>query len=501
MHCMNIGAELNKQLVLKIKSLAFDKQKEVIRAITKHKRIALHVGRRGAKTSTIVLLYMMFGLTYENIRLLFISLSGDNAEQAFYPHFKEYAEKAGMMEGVDYTFNNTERLITFTSTNSTISLKGNDNSYKEAPKILGGKCFWVHYDEMQNQTQDIEKAILFFVQAAVSDYLPKGGGGISCSGTSGDYMGSNFWYRMCTDLKHLGWTYFTWLDKENPHMLPAKKMEDEQFKTQYGEDFAKLDWYRQQYLNEWITSGNRLVYKLSNKNIIGHIECPYQLPDNLFFSTATYGLGFDIGFSPDPMAFIISAYNLRYSNKLYIIREHKQNEMFVPDIHEYISKLNRQYNFQFMVADAGALAKSQVEDLNRNYHWNIIAADKLGKLANQNTINGDFNNESILVDGYQCPGLISELQHLIWDPIQLNTNNKRVEKSSLPNHLADAMLYLHHYCRHSWYKEPVKIITPANAQEAAFMFNQQLMKELMAKSNFDKNNMKNSDFAVPRRKK
>ncbi len=472
---------MNKQIILKIKALAFDKQLQVLKAIMKgkRKRVAIHVGRRGAKTSTIVILYMIFGLMYKNIRLLFISLSGQNAEDAFYPHFKEYCNKVNLIEGIDYTFNNTERLITFISTGSTISLKGNDTSYKEAPKILGGKCFWVHYDELNNQTQDIEKAILYYVQAAVSDYLPIGGGGISLSGTSGDYQGSNFWYRICTSTDHLGWEYFTWIDKQNPHMLPAKLIEDQQFTEQYGKDFQQLDWYRQQYLNEWITSQNRLVYKLTNKNLLGHPDCPHPRPTAEFLASATYGLGMDWGFSPDPMAFLVACFNLKFSNKLYFIKEHKQTEMFVPDIHQYITQLNLKYHFQFMVADAGALAKQSVQDLNVNYQWSILPADKLGKLAHQNTLNGDLNNESILIDQEACPGLINEMTHLIWDPIKLNTENKRVEKEGLPNHLSDCMTYLHFHCRHQWYQSPKPKFIPANSQEAAKHFSNELMKQMI----------------------
>lgn len=456
---------LDKQIILALKNQAFDKQREVIR--DKSKRIVLHVGRRGSKTSTIVLLYLIYAFMYDNIRLVFIALSGENAEYAFLPAAHLFMERANIKEGIDYTYNKTERLFEFKSTGSTISLKGWDTSYKEMAKILGGHCFSVCLDEMQNQTQDTEKAILSYIGPAVSDYLPMGGGSIILLGTSGDFMGDNFWYKICSSPNHLGWTYYTWLDKENPHMLEAKLMEDKMFKEQYGNDFEQLEWYKQQYKNEWIVSGNRLVYQLDNRNLLGYPECidqstnlPNLMPDSKFFATATYGLGMDWGFSPDPMAFLVIAYNLKYSNKLYIIHEHKQNNMFIHQVDQYIRQLDKQYHFSFMVADAGAQASGHVANLNVNYGWHIEAADKPNKLAHQNSLNSDLRSGNILIDPLSCPQLINEMSNLIWDPIKLNTQNKREEKAGLSNDLSDSLLYIHNHSRHLWYKQPKPIETP-----------------------------------------
>ena len=459
---------MDKQIILGLKAQAFDKQREVIRC--KAKRIALHVGRRGAKTSVIVLLYIMYALMHENIRLVFIGLSGENAENAFLPHAKKFMNKVGLEEGIDYTYNKTERLFEFKETHSTISLKGWDTSYKEMGKILGGQCFSVCLDEMQNQSQDTEKAIEHYIGPAVSDYIPVGGGTIYCLGTSGDFMGDNFWYRICTtkegelDKKdrpqkaHMGWTYFTWLDKENPHMLEAKLMEDEEFLERHGPGFEQLDFYQQQYLNKWITDGQRRVYLLKDHNLMGNELCQTGTPNAAFLHNATYVLGMDFGFYPDPMAFVIGCYNLKYSNKLFIIDCFQQTNMLIGAIHLKLLELKKLYRFSTIVADAGAQAKSHVADLNETYKHNIVAADKLGKFAHQNMINSDFLTEDIII-APKCQDLISELQNLIWDPIKLN-KGKRVEKDSLPNNLCDALLYMHHFSRHQWYRVPIQQATP-----------------------------------------
>lgn len=485
---------MDKQLILSIKEQAFDKQRAVIR--DKSKRIALHVGRRGAKTTTIVILFLCYALMYDNIRLIFIGLTGETAEQAFLPHAIKLLEHVGMVEGVHYTFNKTERLLTFTATKSCISLKGYDVSYKEMDKILGGKAFSVAIDECQSHTQDIEKAILYKIQPAISDYLPQGGGNIFLMGTSGDFMGSNFWYRICTDPNHLGWKYYTWLDKENPFMKAAKEMEDQEFESQYGPNFQELDWYRQQYKNEWIVSAHRLTYQITGKNILGHVECTSERPSIQFLATATYGLGMDWGFSPDPMAFLVVAYNKNFGNKLHVIEEYKQEKMYLTDIDKKIRELDRRYHFAFKVADAGALAKGQVDDLNTNYGHTVLTADKAGKFAHQNTINSDFHAGNILIDPKACPTLLDELQNLIWDPIKLNTENKRVEKEGLPNHLCDALLYIHHHCRHLWYQPPKPVYIPITPDEINLAMTKNLIKRNKPNSLFG-----NVNFATPNQRR
>ena len=480
---------MDKTQLLAIKEKAFDKQRHVLR--DKSKRIALFVGRRGAKTSTIVIAFLMYALLHDNIRLVFIGLTGEQAENAFLPHATQFMEALDIYEEQDYTFNKAERLFEFNETHSTISLKGYDTSYKEMDKILGGKCFAVAIDECQNQTQDIEKAILYKIQPAVSDYLPVGGGLIFLAGTAGDYMGDNFWYRLCSAPNHLGWSFHTWLDKENPYMLAAKQMEDTEFERQYGKDFRQLDWYKQQYLNQWITSGKRLVYQMDNRNLLGMPDCKTDKPSFQFLSDATYGLGMDFGFSPDPMAFLVVAYNNRYSDKLFVVEEHKQNEMYVSDVSAKIRSLEQRYKFAFMVADAGAQAKAQVADLNANYGHCIIPADKPGKQAHQNTINSDLRSGNILIDPIACHQLINEMQNLIWDPIKLNTDNKREEKAGLANDLCDSLLYIHNHCRHLWYVAPKpKFIVPNEQQRRNEMTN------LLIKRNKPQG-MMGIDFAEP----
>ena len=76
---------------LKLQAASFPQQLAIIKDSAK--RIAIFVPRRGAKTSSVVLLYLMYALMYSNIRLVFIGLTGDSAENAFLPHAEQFLKQ------------------------------------------------------------------------------------------------------------------------------------------------------------------------------------------------------------------------------------------------------------------------------------------------------------------------------------------------------------------------------------------------------------------------
>ena len=455
--------KITADLIREIKNMAFDKQLAFIQSNST--RRALFVPRRGAKSTAIAIAFLLYCLLYNDIRCIFFGLTNESAETAIVPALKPILKKIGFIEGVDFKYNHTERLYEFIATHSKISIKGIDQNYKEMAKILGSKCWAVAIDEMQDQTQDIEKAIMKNIQPVLSDYLDKGGGYLFTSGTAGDYMGDNYWYQIVTsEPGHLGFEMHTWEGKDNPFMKKNKEIEIKNFIKAYGEAFVESAWYRQQYLNQWVTDEARKVYLISNKNILGTKECLTQRPSNEFLRNAVFILGMDFGFFPDPTAFVIGCYNLKFDNKLYIVDCFSENNMLIADVSRKIQELDSIYHFTYKVGDAGAQAKAQVADLNQTYNHFIEAADKLGKYSHQNMINSDFMSGEIIIDPLKCAPLIDQLQNLIWDSAAL-AKSKRVEKASLHNDLCDSLLYLHHYSHHHWYKAPV---TPPSEEDLIF---------------------------------
>jgi hypothetical protein len=462
---------VSNNVLLAIRKHCFPQQLAFIN--DKSKRKALFVGRRAGKSTAIGVYFLLAALTNPGVSILYFGLTSGSAENTMFPILlgKENGIIPQHLSEKDYKYNNNEKLIEF-SNGASIKFAGLDVSYKEVGKILGSKRYMVCVDECQNQTQDLKKMVQKDIGPCVSDYLDKGGGQIILAGTAGDFMGSNYWFQVNEQqpiigiTENLGWSIHHWEHDDNPHMAKQKRIEQDNFLAEFGPTYIEEDFWLQQYLCKWIISKTRLAFHFSNANFLGHPDCQTIKPAQHFFDHATgaiYGLGMDWGFSPDPMTFLVVCYNLTYSNKLFILNEHMQNEMYVPDIHEHIKLLDRRYHFQFMVADAGSQAKAQVEDLNNNYGWSIHYAEKLGKNAHINTLNGDLRAGTVLIDN--CPILKDEMSKMIWDPVKLNTENRREFKSGLSDHMLDAMVYAHHYCRPHWYKAPKPKALPPTIEQ------------------------------------
>lgn len=424
---------MNNKLIKAIKSTAWQRQLDVIRDImVEHsRRVAIFVPRRGAKTTAVVLLFIMCALAYKNIRLIFIGLTGETAENAFLPHALKAFAQAGLEEDIDYSYNLTERTFTFFSTNSTIHLKGFDMSYKEMDKILGGNAFGVAIDEAQSHTQDLEQAILKKIQPAVSDYIPVGGGFIILLGTAGDLK--NFWYKMVTTPNHLGWSFHQWDAKENPFMAEAKEIEEQDFLAQYGPGYKEEDWYQQQYLNQWVFNSDSFCYHYDTT-----LNTVTELP---IITSASWQhfCGMDLGFEDDN-AWVIYAQN-KYSPHLYIVETHRQNHMNVFQIMDMTLAFHKKYKLQSISVDTGGGGKTIAETMKLpKYLLPIEAAIKTGdKKSRIATMNGYLQTGRIKV----LPNnqdLIDEWQTLKWDPKRVILGEWK-EDERFKNHLGDAALY------------------------------------------------------------
>lgn len=434
-----------KDTLIAIKNKGFDKQRAVFS--DKSKRIALFVGRRSGKTTTIAILFLLLALMHKRIRLVFIGLTGEGAENAFCPAIEKELRDFKMHKGQHWVYNNTERTYTFLDTGSTISLKGYDTSYKEMDKILGGKCFAVAIDECQSQTQDIEKAILYKIQPAVSDYLPQGGGQIILAGTAGDYMGQAFWYRLTTDPSHLGWSFYHWLDKENPHMLQAKLLEDKQFEDMYGKDFREeQDWYKQQYLCVWEIGEKSRVYQYDkDKNNLTDAKLCQEL--SAYKSNYVYILGIDLGHN-DALAMVLSCYG-RHDGNYYIVASekfYKLNDLgvFAQRLQYYRAK----YNITHYTIDSAGSGKLIVEDFRRRYRIPFMyPKSKTDKQDFIRQMNSDFVSGKIKVIAANNKELIEEWQTLLLDREALEEGYKK-EADKYHNDACDAALYGYSIAKH-----------------------------------------------------
>lgn len=439
----------------KILSTAFYQQRLFM--ADKSRRKCLFVARRGAKTFAIAIYILLAAISNPKVKILYLGLSKESAENALWRDcLQTIFDNAGMKEGTHYTYNRVNKTVEFRN-KSTIRMTGADTSFKEPGKLLGGKYFMAVIDECQNYTQNLESIILSVLGPAVSDYINDGGGQIILAGTAGPYMGKHYWYRINTE-KELGWSIHTWDGKDNPHMKVQKEVEEHDFLQQYGPDYVKTDWYQQQYLCHWVFATTALIYKFERGCNISSPECIDSLsgkrierPSEAFLASATYILALDIGYN-DPSAFVVVAYNLKYSNKLFVIESFVQDKLLPREIAAKIKALDSRYRFTYMVGDSSNL--TVFETLCQDYSFPIEKANRTGKLSHQFVLNGDFVCKNIVF----MPGneaLTDQLQTVVWDRTAL-VDGRYVEDPAYKNDLTDALLYAHNYSRHLWFRPPPK---------------------------------------------
>lgn len=242
-------------------------------------------------------------------------------------------------------------------------------------------------------------------------------------------------------------------------------------KNQWADDHPT---WRREYLGQWVTDATDLVYawaglRAAGKNVTWHPEPTKDNPAGLPLDKGPWHfvLGLDIGYV-DESAFVLAAYS-ETVKELRHVYDFKKSEMIVEDFaEEVLSILDRFGVPEAIVADTGGGgAKILIETINARHGLGIIPAEKQDKPGHRELINSDFHSERIKV----IPGtdLAHELAGLQWD---LSRNSKMIlartgalkEDPTCPNHLCDALLYLHRYAYHFFSEIPAPRVEKNSTQ-------------------------------------
>jgi hypothetical protein len=406
-------------------------------------------------------LYLIHGaLTIPRGTFAYYSLTNETAEQIMWKDILEVIITKYRL-GIQL---NSKHEMHFDN-GSIIYLAGLDATPKQKHKLRGQKYNIAAIDECQDFQQDLYEVI----HGVLKMGLAQTEGTLCMAGTPGDAQGSHYWWLVNKpDTLETEWKryFFDWRNNTSIEPTTGKRVCDSvQEECERDIDRNPLiintpDWQKE-VEGKWVTATSARVYCYESVNAT-------SLPLPLEFKTnAHYHLGFDIGFNPDPSAFIISAHNTKYDDKWRIIKSFKRTNMLTADIANEIKKLDAIYHFDSIVADAGALGKQIVADLNCTYGLRIEAADKAGKLGHINMINSDFITQDIIICEQDNRELIKEMLELIWDRAELlkDKGGKRIEDNRFDNHICDAMLYSYLHSRHHWWRAPKPKMTIEEANQ------------------------------------
>lgn len=434
---------------------SFTKQAEFI--ADSHKRKALFCTRRAAKSYTGGLYLVKEALENPGVNCLYLGLTRLSAKGIIWNDILKAINKRNSL---NLQFNGTELTAT-TKNESIIYVTGVDADEDEMEKLLGKKYKLIIIDEAASYTVDLRRLVYGILGPAVVDQQ----GTICMLGTSGDLTQGLFFD--ITTGKEAGWKLFQWTAYDNPYV--AKQWEEEiNDITQNRPLFKETPLFKQWYLNQWVIDSEKLVYRFNaDRNLYNVL--PFQKNGEWQFV-----LGVDLGYSPDPSAFVVCAFHEHDSN-LYLLETFRQTEMDITDVATRIKWYQSRYNIFKVVIDGSN--KQAVEEMQRRHGIALTAADKTGKADFIQIMNAELIQGKIKLNP-SCTELIDEYTKLIWAMDGDKIYIPRKENPNCANHLADAALYAWRFC-YQFLSQPRK--PEVNVRTQWQQYSQKLMEDSLEK--------------------
>lgn len=405
-----------------VSKIAFKQQQNFIEDPSRLK--ALFCTRRAAKSYTGGLYLIREALNSPGSNCLYIGLTRQSAHGIIW---KDILRELDLKYKLNIKFNET--LLTATLPNgSVIWVTGADTDESEMNKLLGRKYKLVVLDEASMFTVNVNQLVYGILKPATTDQR----GTICLLGTSSNITRGLFYDITCA--KEPGWSIHAWSAYDNPHVAEQWRDEIEDIRRNRPL-FMETALFKQWYLNQWVIDEDAKVYRYDEQKN----KAPFLPRDILDWH---YILGIDLGHSPDPSAFVVSAYSETIPT-LYFTHAEKHLNMDVTDVANKIKELDKKWNFQVKVIDGSA--KMAVAELNARHQVNVIPADKMHKENFINLMNSDFIQDRIkLLPGAKELG--EEMSTLVWESDNGVIKIPRKEHASLANHLCDGALYNWRHC-------------------------------------------------------
>lgn len=267
------------------------------------------------------------------------------------------------------------------------------------------------------------------------------------------------------------WSLHKWSSQDNiknPHIWEQAL----ELKERFGWSDNDPTWLRE-YKGEWVPDDDAMVYPYESANTNGRLNWTPDMSDKYFGlpeDTWHFLVGIDLGYSDDT-AFVVAAYG-DYTGVLHYIHAEKHSGLAVEEVADRFNEMLQVLDIdpEVVVADTGGLGAMIVASLQRTYGIPVIAAKKTEKHAHIKLLGSDMRLARIRVPKYGVlkPGanpLVEEWSTLQWGNIDpLSPSYMAKEDPSLPNHCADAALYLWRYSHHHFTRDKVVRTKPGTRE-------------------------------------
>lgn len=357
-------------------------------------------------------------------------------------------------------------------------------------KLVGGAYHRIVIDEAQKMPH-LASFILEYLGPAMMDY----GGQIELAGTPDlDTAGFGLFYDITKEGSALSnWSVHRWSVIDNPLF---GKTEEERYQNaivKYCETHGlSLDAPEVQtsWFAKWILTGANYVYHVNRvpEHELCYAEPRYlangfpdvaasieQLPRLGKRHQWQYTLGVDLGFDPDPFAFVVWAWSYGHSD-MFEVASWKKTQLLPRQQEEILNDLQDKLGLSIVVADAGGGGKGTVsgwsELWQERWGFAIEEAQKSHKFSYIEHMNGDYMSRRIRL--LRGSPLHEESKTLTYAP---KSGARLVENPAQDNHCTDAGLYGHRHTRAFLFRPEAAKPAP-NSAEYWQEYERKLEKEL-----------------------
>lgn len=406
------------------------------------KRKSALTTRRAGKSNSASIMFLQTGIRIPGCSMLYTGLTDDSAWRILW---KDSLKPMGKQYGINLKPLKSEKAVELTDYGSMLYFLGLENSEEEMAKILGQKYALAVVDEGAKYRQDIKAFIYDYVLPGLADY----DGTLAIMGMPAS-RGNQFFYDVTTQAE-LGWSCHEWTWEDNPYVrVNMRKFLDDLISK--NPDLVKTPGYKMNYLGKWAVETDKKIYNFNDS--LNYYDA---LPSD---STWYYVLGVDLGYNPDPSAFVLVAYR-DYDPCLYVADVFCQKNMDLTAVAERIKFYHQIYAINKTVIDAGH--KQSVEELKNRHDLSLVSAEKAGKADFMQLCNDDLKHGRVKAHSEHAAPLIKEWAVLCWDE-KARAKGILVEPARARNHCSDAFLYAWRYC-YNWVDRGQKIKSATTVEE------------------------------------
>ena len=376
------------------------------------RRKAALCGRRSGKTAGIAVELLLATLDHPNESCIAIAQSRGTARELFGSAISRVALDLG------FTVGETTRdgsLYLLPEWGGRILLGGCPDR-SEVNRYRGDRSVLVAVDEVESMRPWAD----VLVEEVLEPRLVDLDGTLILTSTPGPTP-AGFFHRVTTGNE---WSVHHWTMRENPFMSAYADREMERARKTRGEGT-----YRREWLGEWYTDAEALMFPCAPDNIVTEAECAAALLDKDVRTV----IGVDIGFN-DPCAWAVVQY-VPGLPAVWVVEVCCFSGLTPSAAAARTLAMRERYPRSRVVVDSGGIGKGYAEEWRQKHGVPCEPAQKTNLGGSIAEVAGALRSGQLRLVGSRCQPLLDE-----WSVLQWN-DGRNGPMSGQSDHCSDALRY------------------------------------------------------------